>query len=158
MTAERDEWTSPPSVPAVAINEDFYETEPYRYLDQRLANLVAVYGKGPELDELLVEVKVGLVEYARSPANEGSADEDHRRFATLEALVLLHHVSETLLRLYLAHRGTPPYPWRELTREVSFAAFKRKVNELRPKLRRDAEVDHLNVVFHGVKDRGKSVV
>src|SRR5690349_6380569 len=53
-------------------------------------------------------------------------------FVAAESEVLLHHVSETLLRLSLALAPSadgevPDAPWLELARERSFRSFKKRV-------------------------------
>jgi hypothetical protein len=90
------------------LNHDFYRLEPATYFLFRLRNLLLSAGRGLELVQLLEEgVEVGVFTLN---VNEGSAadsldeeQQDHQHaFVTLETEVLLHHVSETLLRLYLA--------------------------------------------------------
>ena len=55
-------------------------------------------------------------------------------FVAVEGEVLLHHTSETLLRLALAHvpladTAVPDAPWLVLARERSFNEFKARVRE-----------------------------
>ena len=44
--------------------------------------------------------------------------------------MLLHHVAETLLRLYIAHESDPECPWIAIASERNFGRFKGKVSEL----------------------------
>lgn len=141
------------------LNHDFYRLEPSSYFFFRLRNLLLSAGRGLELEQLLGQgVDVGGF-HAAAPSDQKleSLDDDQREgqhaFVTLETEVLLHHVGETLLRLYLAHRHWPACPWISLSRERSPRRFKRKVENLLQDLRNEDERDRMAVVFFGTTDR-----
>ncbi len=50
------------------------------------------------------------------------------RYVRTECILVLHHVCETLLRLYFAHTEQPDCPWLGMAASVSFAEFKKKVS------------------------------
>lgn len=79
--------------------------------------------------------------------------EDQQAFVTLETEVLLHHVAETLLRLYLAHENSPPCPWIAVSRERSPRRFKRKIQNLLERLNTSAGKDAMASVLFGTADR-----
>src|SRR5690348_6121498 len=141
------------------LNHDFYRLEPSSYFFFRLRNLLLSEGRGLELEQLLDQgVDVGTFHAAASKDQELTALDDgqreaQHRFVTLETEVLLHHVGETLLRLYLAHEHWPACPWISLSRERSPRRFKRKVENLLNNLSNEDERDRMAVVFFGTTDR-----
>jgi hypothetical protein len=141
-----------------ALNLDFYRLDPSSYLLFRLRNLVLSAGRGLELEQLLVKgVKVGVFELSAPESSwRDSLDQDEREeqdaFVTLETEVLLHHVCETLLRLYLAHEHSPPCPWLSVSRERSPRRFKTKVSALGERVKTPGGEKDLARVFFGAPD------
>lgn len=141
------------------LNLDFYQLDPATYFLFRLRNLLLSAGRGLELEQLLVGgVKVGVFALNAPEGSEvDSLDEEQRddqhAFVTLETEVLLHHLSETLLRLYLAHEPEPPCPWISLSRERSPRRFKNKVSGLVERLQTPAGEEDLARVLLGATDR-----
>lgn len=90
-------------------------------------------------------------------SNSGEPDDEdeteRQRFTAIESEVLLHHVSETLLRLYIVHSRLPECPWLELSRERDFKKFKKEVSKLRSKLTSTEEHDRIHQVFHVNSER-----
>ena len=116
------------------LNADFYRSEPHVYIRHRLSNLMLVAAKDEELSRLLSEgVSFGLISTGPKGGEPKVYTESDResalRFVALEAEVLLHHATETLLRLFLAHAGVPLTPWLEMSRLRSFREFKEIVNK-----------------------------
>ena len=118
-----------------SLNETLYSAAPQDYFERRLVNLALVGSKRAELDELLKD-GFGFGALHIGPGKEQTTEEERAKtsshFVTAEAEVLGHHVGETLLRLYLAHRwgkaaAAPGCPWLEMSRLRSFAEFKRQV-------------------------------
>jgi hypothetical protein len=116
------------------LNEDFYAGEPADFFERRLHNLLVLKGE-PEAIQALMDkgIDVGGVHIERRrEAGPGSRSEEEDaegrdRFFTAEAWLLLHHVSETLLRLYLAHAENDPCPALNVVREREPGGFKKKV-------------------------------
>ena len=118
------------------LNRQFYSARPWTYLRQRMRNVLVVAGARDELHRVIFKnrLKVGILDedHARSRPRgsrerQGRAGERSGALIITETEVLLHHASETLLRLYLAHEPIPPCPWLTLARTHGFAEFKRQV-------------------------------
>lgn len=141
------------------MNEDFYRLEPVTYFLFRLRNLLLSASHGLEMVQLLEQgVHVGV--FSMSVEGEAVSDqldeeqkEDQDAFVTLETEVLLHHVSETLLRLYLAHENSPPCPWISISRERSPRRFKKRVSGLLDRLHTPEGEDGLVRLLLGPADR-----
>jgi hypothetical protein len=120
---------------ARGLNRAFYSAEPHEYFWHRLWLLMIAGDESIDLAEfarrgLTVDgFKAGPSERPESePHPEADKEEERRRrFVITDAAALLHHVSETLLRFYLAHEPLPACPWLEIVRERSFSRFKKRV-------------------------------
>lgn len=97
------------------LNAQFYRSRPWSYFGQRLTALLhslrdpALTAAAPD-DEPLV---IGHIRMHAVGVDEGLAGDRVWDYAAIEATQLLHHASETLFRLYLAHAGQPQCPWLE---------------------------------------------
>lgn len=115
------------------LNSRFYGSRPALYFQQRFVNALLVAGRLDEMRDVLREgIDFG---YLSLPPDSAEVvpilenDEAATLFLISESQVLLHHVVEVLLRLFLAHEGFPPCPWLELARLRSFREFKKRVRE-----------------------------
>lgn len=141
------------------LNNDFYSLEPWVYFHYRLRNLALSAGRGLELQNMVAEgiavgdFKVGAESYEAEDALTADERRDQQAFVILETEVLLHHAAETLLRLYLAHAGSPDCPWLSMARERSFRRFKKKVADLLDNLSSPQGRDEMSEVFFGTLDR-----
>lgn len=115
---------------AAELNRGFYANRPSDYFRQRLFSLLLTTTKAEELGDVIKgELTYGPVRML-FPADQDSDEETQAfldRFLVLESEILLHHVTEVLLRLALAHEGSPACPWVELVENRDFAGFKRRV-------------------------------
>ncbi len=118
------------------LNEDFYAGDPADYFAQRLYGLLLLKGKPEAVRALLAEgvetggVRIQLQSGTTPDARPEEEDAESRdRFFTADAWLLLHHASETLLRLYLAHAQGAPCPALEVAREREPGSFKKKMHE-----------------------------
>jgi hypothetical protein len=110
-----------------SLNEDFYATQPWVYIHQRLAFLVLAAGdperyaqtfQAPlELDRLRLQIDLA--------EPEAHAPTARQIFVAIEAETLLHHAAETLLRHVQAHAEPDPCPWLRMSRVRGPGAFKR---------------------------------
>jgi hypothetical protein len=131
-------WLSPDEFPR--LNAAFYSAEPHSFLRARVA-ILAVAAAKPEVIQQALSDGLdyrGLQVGAMADANEGVevADEDHERereeaFVISDAVSVLHHASETLLRFYLAHAPgidgkVSPCPWIEMAQALSHAQLKKR--------------------------------
>lgn len=118
------------------LNERFYEGKPWVYFERRLMHLSLMAADSDRLHAALVEpIQLGplaIQEHQRELADDEPSGLDDQSFAAAEAQVILHHVSETLLRLCDAHApradgSSPPCPWLEMSRRQGPGQFKRWV-------------------------------
>lgn len=149
-----DDLLAPEQFPG--MNRSFYATRPWSYFRQREGLLALAAGAPDGLMELARRgLQVGRLKYsADSPASDSREDEDREQFIIAESEVLLHHISETLLRLYLAHEGAPPCPWLEIARVRSAGQFKRMVRDrFVGELSREERRRRVGEVFFGSAER-----
>lgn len=141
------------------LNATFYGMKPHIYLRRRLKSLWLWHGDPPGLSELLSE-KFIVDDMAVTLGTEGDEDAEKRereRFVVIEAEVLLHHVSETLLRLYLVHARESPCPWLDVSREMSSGRFKKSIEKLRQRLESGEEKPGIERAFLPPGDRAVMV-
>jgi hypothetical protein len=117
------------------LNRAFYTVEPHDYFQTRLELLMLA---AADSDSILAAFQSGLEFGAlkmggsetRSP-DDAEMEASRDAFVTADAVNLLHHICETLLRFYFAHRpeeGTfPASPWLQIARETTPGDFKRLV-------------------------------
>lgn len=112
------------------FNEAFYRSDPADYLQTRWELLLLAAGKQRELAALLAD---GVeFENVRLGPGDDTSDEDSEvpdlsAFVTIESQQLLHHASETLLRLFLVHADRLRVPWVVLRSQTSLSALKKDV-------------------------------
>jgi len=129
-----------PRTPAIAawaeldLARSFYKASPHKYFDRRLRALLVMLGAESAVDELF---KAGLhykdftAKDAPEEAGAGEGSDAGRdQYAAVEAVVLLHHVAESMMRLYLAHANRNPFPWLEVAKLTDFREFKKRIAEL----------------------------
>lgn len=123
-----------PDLAVLRWNEAFYRADPGDYLLTRLELLLLAGGRRRELADLLKQ-GVSFAGFTVGPepadaiAAEPVAEESLEPFLTVESQQLLHHASETVLRLFVVHASRGQVPWVTLASERSFSAFKRLVSE-----------------------------
>jgi len=89
------------------MNREFYSTDPTRYFRTRLDSMMMVAARSDLMAKGLREsLAVGTFKVSSSNADYASA-EDLERYVTTEAVIVLHHASEVLLRLFFAHEYQP---------------------------------------------------
>lgn len=96
-----------------ALNRGFFATDPADYFQRRLNQGVRLFSKSdaelrmhPEAFQI-GELRGTVPSVADEPADERA----HEAFALIEAEMMLHHLVETVLRMFLAHQAQPPSPW-----------------------------------------------
>lgn len=104
------------------LNEAFYATKPWEYFNYRNHLLMLAAGAADRLAKIAEDgVAYKGMTYQENPGGGDDEDGDQaevakENFVIADSEALLHHASETLLRLYLAHEGPKPCPWLELAR------------------------------------------
>jgi hypothetical protein len=135
---EEDVGLSPDN--AELVNARFYAGKPWGYFRRRLVHLAMTADPDAQLVTGQTEFKVGDVSLRIDP-HEGDTGREpdlspiaNTQFVAAEGEVLLHHVSETVLRLALAHAPEsdgerPDAPGLKVARARSFAAVKQAIRE-----------------------------
>jgi hypothetical protein len=118
------------------LNKQFYQNPPDAYFRQRLVGIVAIIERREQMTAIFDDpATVGALTIHNSPDAPMTIpfndDDMADRFALLESLVVVHHASEALLRLILAHRDNVSLPWLELSKLRNFKRFKSAVDKLR---------------------------
>lgn len=141
------------------LNATFYAMSPHAYLRRRLRSLWLWHGDPPGLAELLEErfVVDDIAVTLGTEGDEEAEKEERERFVLIEAEVLLHHASETLLRLYLVHAKDSRCPWLDVSREKNFVLLKKDVSKLRGRLQSGAERPGIEAAFFPPGDRRKMI-
>lgn len=117
-----------PPVDWKRLNENFYSGDPAGYFRIRSNMLMLAAGASDEVQRLL-EAGVrydGLISMELGRSAEERDDLDVAYLVT-ESQALLHHVSEALIRLFLAHASGPACPWMEVASLRQFSDFKEQV-------------------------------
>jgi hypothetical protein len=129
------------------LNEAFYQESPWNYFLQRLVHLAAIASdtsKSPFGDP----ISVGPVTVESHSPTAPEYPSPGQSFVAVESEVLLHHASETLLRLIHAHAEPSPCPWLRMSAVRSFTEFKGWVEVLRD----DPDLDQVAVRLFGQSD------
>jgi hypothetical protein len=126
------------------LNESFYRAEPHEYFGTRVELLILAAAKP---DVIFSAYQGGLVYgglHVGGPGTKRNPDAAARErqqtaFVIAESSNLLHHVSETLLRFYLAHApdaegNLSPCPSLEIASEISQKQVTHSHNTLLPRL------------------------
>ncbi len=111
------------------LNDAFYQERPWVYFLQRLVYLTAIASdtaNSPFEDP----ITVGPVTIQSHSPDGCDYPSPGQSFVAVESEVLLHHASETLLRLIHAHAKPSPCPWLRMSAIRSFSEFKDWVQEL----------------------------
>src|SRR5688500_1397301 len=144
------------------LNRAFYGTRPWEYFRHRQRYLLLAAGAPEKLLAIGREgVKVGRLNFKLEDEPDSGADEeareedDRKRYVLAETEVLMHHASETLLPLYLAHGGRPECPRLEMARVRSPGDFKKRVEKRFVSSDPDAHRSALSLVFFGADAREK---
>lgn len=115
------------------LNERFYNSCPSKYFEHRLNNLLVAAAADEKLGPRLragINICGDRIEIGDDERIESVLPVDTLgRFVTAESVVLLSHVAESTMRLFLAHEGHPPCPWFSIS-SLGFGDFWREV-ELR---------------------------
>lgn len=141
------------------LNATFYGMKPHAYLRRRLRSLWLWHGDPPGLAEVLEErfIVDNIAVTLGTEGDDEAEKEERERFVVIEAEVLLHHVSETLLRLYLVHAKESLCPWLDISREKSFFLLKKDISKLRERLKSGAENTGIEAAFLPPGDRRKMI-
>jgi hypothetical protein len=145
---------SPTNYPSV--NREFYAGDPADYFLRRLQALLILKGKPDAMRALMADgVDAGRVRLQLIPGDGPGAisekdDANARdRFITADSWLLLHHASETLLRLYIAHATDGPCPALEVARVRGPGELKKKIRARFVPPLAPVHLEEDGVVFYG---------
>jgi hypothetical protein len=139
------------------LNREFYATEPSTYFRDRLTLLTVRAARTDALSELMDEgVEWGQMRIGGGDKQKDAPEHDlneeevrRQRFVVTESQILLHHASEALLRMFLAHEGRPMCPWIEMASLLNHREFRAKVAELAKGAWPRARIEAVAEVFLG---------
>jgi hypothetical protein len=132
-----------------SLNKSFYRARPHEYFHHRLLTLLLLLTKEEEV-AVLVEpgLKYGFVTVAiGEKTSEERPVSPLRSFASCESQVLVHHIGEVLLRLFLAHRGLASCPALELASLRLPRSFKDGVRSLLAQPEVNRRIDLMEVFW-----------
>jgi hypothetical protein len=127
-----------------ALNRAFYAADPADYFARRFRAVVALAAQTD--GQLRAEERVynyGSIQLTVPDSRTDPPEESgHERFVLIEAEMLVHHLAETLLRMFFAHAVGPDAPWTDVSKLRGLGEFKRRVEgvfrtEKHEALRRD---------------------
>jgi hypothetical protein len=138
---------------AASLNRAFYAADPADYFARRLRYLLGLAAHSDE--EIRAEAAVhrfGKLEMIVPSTEVDAADNvAHKRFVLLEAEMLVHHVGETLMRMFLAHSGAPQVPWIEVATLRGPGDFARQLKQLVKRGQSEGLLDEVGHVFLGCR-------
>jgi hypothetical protein len=109
------------------LNAVFYTANPSEFIKMRV-NMLTLMGC-PEVmlgPAFAVQRRVGSMTYGGSQVpSEG----ERQRYLRTEAVSIVHHASEALLRLFFAHVEHPECPWLGMSSSLSPRDFKEQVTD-----------------------------
>lgn len=120
------------------LNREFYGSDPTSYFRDRL-HLLILRGANPSIiEEHIVDAVWGQLGTIVTPVRseetaevaEAKKKAAHQQFLVTESQVLLHHVAEALLRMYLAHESQAECPWLEIAAFKDDRKFREALDEL----------------------------
>jgi hypothetical protein len=109
------------------LNFSFYEEQPYDFINMRIEVLSMMLCNDDELAPIYaVERSINGVQLGgTTPPGE----DKRKKYMQTEAVMILHHAVEMVLRLFYAHVEYKDCPWLGMASEISFVVFKTKVSE-----------------------------
>ena len=99
------------------LNRRFYSGDPAAYFRARIVGARALVPDG----DGLTEAAAGLMDTAR--LNRAAL----AKHAAIDSQVILHHVAEAVLRVFMSHRHQPACPWLQLAGVTNVRTFRETV-------------------------------
>ncbi|CAB4920588.1 unannotated protein [freshwater metagenome] len=138
------------------LNRQFFTGQhaPHMFLRHRLQGAMLVAHGGEHVQAALdAGLKVGDLESRGNMGGDDVTDEDRSLFVALEAIVLFHHATETLLRLLVALENDALCPWLEVARLKQAGAYPQRLRDLHKRLLTPGTQDNLAKIFYHRRDR-----
>lgn len=109
------------------LNYSFYEEQPSDFINMRVELLSLMLCNEDQLaPAYAVERSINGVQLGGTTPPSA---EKRKRYMKTEAVIILHHSVEMILRLFYAHVEYTDCPWQGMASEVNFATFKAKVDK-----------------------------
>lgn len=136
------------------LNRVFYTSKsgPHHYIYQRLRGLFLATSDSDKIAAAAEGFQIGTLKASFGIKDEDEAEQERKAradFLISESTVLLHHAGEALIRLYLAHLGSPECPRLEAARLRDYRSFKKRLTNLPKTLAEDESRRDLMAVFTG---------
>lgn len=109
------------------LNFSFYEEQPSDFINMRVELLSLMLCNEEQLaPAYAAERSIKGVQLGGATPPDA---EKRNRYMQTEAIIILHHSVEMILRLFYAHVEHTDCPWKGMASEVNFATFKAKVEK-----------------------------
>jgi hypothetical protein len=109
------------------LNAVFYTADPSDFIKMRVKMLSLVGTPDVFLGPAFaVDRRIGSMAFGGS---EVPSSEERQRYLRTEAVTIVHHASEALLRLFFAHVDHPECPWLGMSASLSPREFKEQVDD-----------------------------
>jgi hypothetical protein len=126
------------------LNAVFYTADPAAFIKMRIEALSLMACDDESLAPAFASNRmIGSVSFGGMPVPSREARQSYLR---TEAVAIVHHASEALLRLFFAHVQHPECPWLGMSASTNFGEFKSQVDDA---LDRGLNRDHIASVFLG---------
>ncbi|WP_142134055.1 hypothetical protein [Arthrobacter sp. SLBN-83] len=110
------------------LNATFYSSGgPHEYIRARLQSIIFTLSDADEAEAILQQDL--LIGTLQAGGTQRLAQDVRQRYALMESTVLLHHAGEALLRLWMAHKDSPPCPWLEVASLTTPRIFKEEADK-----------------------------
>lgn len=139
------------------LNRSFYAAEPAAYFRTKVLVLGLLIARSDELNSMLDGLTIeDLVLSAPSGPATAEDERNHLAYLVTESESLVHHLAETLVRLFLAHREVSACPWFAVAELKQFQEFKAQASALVASRSSDELLDQVLDVFIGGDDDARA--
>jgi hypothetical protein len=107
------------------LNAVFYGADPAEFIKMRIESLSLMACSDEQLTPAFSADRV--IGTARFGAMDPPALDARKRYIRMESVMIAHHASEALLRLFFAHVEHEECPWLGMSASTDFGEFKAKV-------------------------------
>ncbi|MGO9103901.1 MAG: hypothetical protein ACLP9Y_32450 [Mycobacterium sp.] len=108
------------------LNAVFYTADPAEFIKMRIESLSLMAASDEQLTPAFAADKmIGSAHFGPMTVPTQNARE---RYVRMESVMIAHHASEALLRLFFAHIEHQECPWLGMSASTDFGEFKRKIN------------------------------
>jgi hypothetical protein len=108
------------------LNAVFYTADPAEFIKMRIESLSLMACSDEQLGPLFASDRmIGTAHFGSMPP---PTQEARRRYIGMESVMIAHHASEALLRLFFAHVEHPECPWLGMSASTDFREYKAKLD------------------------------